>query len=72
MHYSFNPQLYEKDTVVIWHYGDFTTLELNTTEISFYKILFHGRYVNVDKASRYAWLSISGLKLNSFYIFSIS
>lgn len=49
MHYWFNPQLYEKYTVIC-HYGDFTTLKLDITEISFSKLIFHRRYINIGKA----------------------
>lgn len=49
MHYSFNPQLYEQYTVIC-HYGDFTTLELDISEISFSKLIFHRRSINVGKA----------------------
>lgn len=69
MHYSFNPQLYEKDTVTSCHYGDITTLELNITEIVFF---FMGAILMLVNESSNVWLSVSSLKLNSCYIFNIS
>lgn len=66
MHYSFNPQLHEKDTVTRCRYGDITTLELNITEIVFF---FMGAILMLVNESGNAWLSVSSLKLKTFSIF---